>query len=78
VPEVFDHPQTIARDMILESQHASAGTVKLVGFPYKLSNTPAEVQRASPLLGEHTDEVLSSLLNYSNDDVKTLREKKAI
>jgi formyl-CoA transferase len=41
IPEVFAHPQAQARGMTLESEHASAGTVKLTGFPYKLSQTPA-------------------------------------
>lgn len=78
VPEVFDHPHTQAREMILESRHASAGTLKLVGFPYKLSGTPADVRHAPPILGEHTDEVLTSLLNYSNDEISSLRDKKVI
>lgn len=78
VPEVFDHPQTQARQMILESEHASAGTLKLVGFPYKLSNTPAKVKNPPPMLGEHTDEVLKSLLNYSSAELKSLRDKKVI
>ena len=78
VPEVFDHPQTHARDMILETNHASVGTVKLVGFPYKLSNTPAEIQKPPPMLGEHTDEVLTSLLNYSSAELTSLRDKKVI
>jgi formyl-CoA transferase len=78
VPEVFDLEHAQAREMILESQHASAGTLKLVGFPYKLSNTPADVLKPPPMLGEHTDEVLTSLLNYSSDEIKLLREKKVI
>lgn len=78
VPEVFAHPQVIARDMILETQHASAGTLKLVGFPYKLSNTPAEIKSAPPMLGEHTEEILSSVLNYSVEEISSLRDKNAI
>ncbi len=78
VPEVFALEHARAREMILETQHASAGTLKLVGFPYKLSNTPADVRKPPPMLGEHTDEVLTRLLNYSNEDLKQLREKKVI
>ncbi|MBL8090283.1 MAG: CoA transferase [Anaerolineales bacterium] len=78
VPEVFDLEHARAREMILETQHASAGTLKLVGFPYKLSNTPADVLKPPPMLGEHTDEVLKSLLNYSSEEINLLRDKKII
>jgi formyl-CoA transferase len=78
VPEVFELEHTRAREMILESQHASAGTLKLVGFPYKLSNTPAEIQKPPPMLGEHTEEILSSLLNYSIEDINSLKDKGVI
>ncbi|MBC7877873.1 MAG: CoA transferase [Anaerolineales bacterium] len=78
IPQVFDHPQAQAREMILETEHASAGTVKLTGFPYKFSQTPAEIQKPPPLLGQHTLEVLTSLLDYSPEDVASLRDKGTI
>ena len=78
IPEVFDHPQAQARELTLEADHASAGTVRLPGFPYKFSQTPAEIQKPPPLLGEHTEEVLTSLLNYLSGEVASLRDKGAI
>lgn len=78
VPEVFDLPHARARDMILESEHASAGTLKLPGFPYKFSSTPAAIQKPPPMLGEHTEEVLKGLLNFSAEDVAELKDKGAI
>jgi len=78
IPDVFAHPQAQARAMTLESEHASAGTVKLTGFPYKFSHTPAEIQKPPPMLGQHTEEVLTGLLNYSADNVDSLRDKGAI
>ncbi|KXK12089.1 MAG: Formyl-CoA transferase [Chloroflexi bacterium OLB14] len=78
VPEVFAHPQTQARELILESQHASAGTLKLVGFPYKFSHTPAEIKNPPPMLGQHTAEILSHMLNYSDDEINSLRDNGAI
>jgi formyl-CoA transferase len=78
IPQVFSHPQAQARDMTLESEHPTAGTVRLTGFPYKLSETPAEIHRPPPLLGQHNEEVLTSLLNYSPEDVALLRKKGAI
>ena len=78
IPEVFAHPQAQARAMTLESEHASAGTVRLTGFPYKFSSTPAEIHRPPPLLGEHTEEILTGLLDYSPEDVTILRNNRAI
>ena len=75
IPDVFDHPQAQARELTLEAQHPTAGPVQLIGFPYKLSQTPAEVRRPPPLLGQHTDQVLMELLDYSAEQVASLRER---
>lgn len=78
IPEVFEHPQAQAREMTLESDHPTAGTVRLPGFPYKLSQTPAGIHRPPPLLGEHTEQVLTGVLGYSSEGVVALRDKGAI
>jgi crotonobetainyl-CoA:carnitine CoA-transferase CaiB-like acyl-CoA transferase len=78
IPEVFSHPQAEARDMTMEVEHPTAGPVRLTGFPYKLSATPADVHRPPPMLGEHTESVLTSLLNFSPDEIRMLRENGAI
>jgi formyl-CoA transferase len=78
VPEVFRHPLAAAREMVLEADHPSAGTVRFPGFPYKLSETPAAVRRPPPQLGQHTVDVLSELLGYSAQDVADLRERRVI
>jgi len=78
IPQVFAHPQAQARDMILESEHPTAGMVRMTGFPYKFSQTPAEIRRPPPLLGEHNEEILTTLLNYSPEAVALLRDKGAI
>jgi formyl-CoA transferase len=78
IPEVFDHPQAKGREMTLESEHPTAGTVRLTGFPYKLSETPAGIHRPPPMLGEHTTEVLTAVLGYSPEDVSALQDKKAV
>ncbi len=61
VSEAFDSPQAAARDMVLEVDHPTVGRIKLAGFPYKFSHTPAAVRQPPPLLGEHTDEILAEL-----------------
>lgn len=78
LPQVFAHPQAQAREMTLEAEHPTAGTVRMTGFPYKLSETPAEVHAPPPMLGEHTEEILTSLLGYPLEDVASLKIKKAI
>jgi len=78
VPDVFEHPQAEARDLAMAAEHPTAGPVRLAGFPYKLSQTPAEVHRPPPPLGQHTEEVLTGLLGYSAEEVAGLRGQGAV
>jgi len=78
VPDVFEHPQAKARDLALEAEHPTAGSVRLTGFPYKLSRTPADVHHPPPLLGQHTQEVMTELLGYSTEEVTGLRDREVV
>ena len=78
IPDVFEHPQAQARSLALETEHATAGPVRVTGFPYKFSQTQAEIRRAPPLLGQHTQKVLTELLDYSTEEVAALRQQEAI
>jgi formyl-CoA transferase len=78
IPDAFSHPQAEARQLKVEVEHPTIGKVGFPGFPYKLSHTPAEIQRHPPLLGEHTEEVLTELLGYSAEEVASLQERGAI
>lgn len=69
---VFADPQVQARNMVVEMAHPTAGSVKLVGSPLKLSRTPVEMKRHPPLYGEHTTQVLSRL-GYSPDELDEMR-----
>ena len=62
VDRVFADPHTVARGMVVEMDHPTAGKVRLIGSPLKLSGTPVEYRLAPPLLGEHTATVLRELL----------------
>lgn len=62
VSEALNDPQAVARDMIQSIEHPTIGEVKLLGFPYKFSNTPAQIYRHPPLLGEHTEEVVNTFM----------------
>ena len=52
-------PQTIARQMVPETQHPTQGAVQTIGLPVKFTGTPGGVHGPAPTLGQHTDEVLS-------------------
>ncbi len=60
-PEVFAHPQAIARGMVQETTHPVGGRIQQLGFPVKCSQTPAALRRPAPALGEHTAEVLAEV-----------------
>jgi len=78
IPDVFNHPQIQAREMVQQVEHPSAGPVSLTGFPYKLSRTPAEIHQVPPRLGEHSEEILIDLLEYSPEEVREFGEKGII
>lgn len=78
IEQVFSHPQTIARNMVVEVPHPTAGSVKLAGIPFEMSRTPASVRTAPPLLGQHTEEVLVDLLGRTQSDVEDMRERGVI
>lgn len=59
--EVFADPQVLARDLVVEVEHAAAGRQKTLGVPLKFSATPARVRRAAPRLGQHDEEVRAAL-----------------
>jgi succinate--hydroxymethylglutarate CoA-transferase len=72
---LFADPQVRHRDMIQEVRHPTIGTLRLAGVPIKYSETPGRVRLAPPLLGQHTDEILASVLGYSPDRIEELRRK---
>ena len=76
IEEMFQHPQSAAREMLVKMAHPALGEFKTTGLGVKLSDTPGRITRP-PLVGEHTDEVL--LTNgFTHEEVAHLREVKAI
>jgi crotonobetainyl-CoA:carnitine CoA-transferase CaiB-like acyl-CoA transferase len=72
-------PQILARDMVVEVPLAGGGSVRMPGNPIKLSaEPPASSYAPPPPLGQHTDSVLSTLLNYDPDRIARLRAERAI
>jgi crotonobetainyl-CoA:carnitine CoA-transferase CaiB-like acyl-CoA transferase len=73
IDKVVDHPQVAARGALVECEHPRAGTVRVVGPPVRMSETPGAVRTPAPLLGEHTDEVLRDRLAMSDGEIARLR-----
>src|SRR6185295_10922358 len=75
--EALADPHTLARDMVVDLMHPGAGAIKALGIPVKLSDTPGAVDRAAPLLGQHTAEILTEL-GYSDAEQQALLAKRVI
>ncbi len=74
--QTFGDPQVKHQEMVLELDQP-AGKVKTLGFPIKMSDTPASIRRPAPRLGEHAEEILGEL-GFSAEKIKELKEKKVI
>jgi crotonobetainyl-CoA:carnitine CoA-transferase CaiB-like acyl-CoA transferase len=70
--EVFSDPHVLARDMLVEVEHATLGPIKLPGVPMKFSLTPAKARTAPPVLGEHTRAVLRDLCQLEDAEIDAL------
>jgi crotonobetainyl-CoA:carnitine CoA-transferase CaiB-like acyl-CoA transferase len=75
---VFNHPQIKPRNMVVEVKHPTAEKLKLIGIPVKYSETPGSVRLPPPLLGQHTQEILSDLLSYSQEEIELFRHERVI
>ncbi len=71
-------PNLEARDFFVRLKHPKVGVQQHCGIPWRMSATPCEVRAPAPTLGQHTDEILTSLLGYSAAEVDALRKKGAL
>ena len=74
ISQVYADPQVIARDMVVEVEHPTAGTIRNVGIPVKFSETPGNIRRPPPRFGEHTEEVLTEF-GYTTGEIDSLRDR---
>ncbi|KAI0020506.1 CoA-transferase family III domain-containing protein [Xylariomycetidae sp. FL0641] len=78
VQDTLNHEHTKARHMVIELEHDQCGQIKMVNTPVKYSESSPGARTAPPTLGQHTDEVLESVLGLSGSYVAQLREKGTI
>ena len=72
IDQVASDPQILAREMIIDVQHPDAGKFKVVNTPFKFARTPYRAERASPDLGEHTEDILGQLLGMTHKEISEL------
>jgi formyl-CoA transferase/CoA:oxalate CoA-transferase len=77
VDQAVQDPQVLARNMVADLVHPSAGPMKVVGCPVRLTRTPPSVRTAPPTLGQETDQILTEL-GYGADRIQALRSSGAV
>lgn len=78
IPTILNDPQVQARQMVQTITHPTSGEMTLLGPVAKLSETPATIEQAPPLLGEHTEMILSERLGLSLEEIGRLRDRGVI
>jgi len=78
VAEALEDAQTAARKMIETIEHPGVGTLKMLGIPFKFSDTACSVRRPPPTLGQHSEEILSGELGLDEKAIAELRRQKVI
>ncbi|CAJ2512617.1 Uu.00g007360.m01.CDS01 [Anthostomella pinea] len=78
VQGTLNHEHTKARNMVVELEHDECGSIKMVNTPVKYSGSTPGARTAPPTLGQHTDEVLGTLLGLDESAVAALKKKGAI
>lgn len=77
ISQTVEHPQILEREMIVETSHPVTGSSRSIALPIRFSETPRQVTRPSPLLGEHTLEILQEY-GFDADEIASLRKEGAI
>jgi len=70
IDKVVVNEQVLAREMIVEVEHPVAGKLKMPGIPIKLSGTPGSIRMPSPILGQHTVDILKDLLCMTDEEIE--------
>lgn len=78
IKDALSQPQAVAREMVVETDHAVLGKIPIVNRSLKFPGDPQPVPTAPPVLGQHTDEILSDVLGLSSEQIEQLRASKVV
>ena len=78
IGSALEHPQSIARDMVVKAMHPLVGEIQMVGRPIKFPGSPQIALNPPPVLGQHTREILSRELNLSSNELDILTKEGVI
>ncbi|MGZ8228953.1 MAG: CaiB/BaiF CoA transferase family protein [Burkholderiales bacterium] len=78
VSDALSSPHALAREMVRNVKHPTAGDVRMLGIPFRFSDTPPSIRRAPPTLGQHTEEILGEVADLSDARIAELRAAKVI
>ena len=77
VPETVEHPQVVAREMVVDLPHPTEGTIRTLGSPVKMSETPSRLRHASPSHGQDTAQILADM-GLTEEEIARLRDRGSI
>jgi len=77
IEDMFDHPQVLAEELVTTLDHPAVGRYRTMTKPIKLSDTPGPAPTASPIFGQHSDEVLAGY-GYSAAEIAALRDRNVV
>ncbi|MGB6553267.1 MAG: CoA transferase [Candidatus Binataceae bacterium] len=78
VSDLPEDPQVKANGYVVDYEHPELGATRLLGMPVKLSETPGDPRGHAPELGEHTESIMTGMLDYTWDDIARLRDANVI
>jgi len=78
IDKALSDPQTLSRNMVVDVEYENNKKLKIIGNPIKMSEIEHETFKRPPYLGEHNEEILTGILNYSPEQVKELKNQKVI
>jgi CoA:oxalate CoA-transferase len=78
IKEICEDPHIAYRKMLVDIDQPQVGKMRIVGSPLRLSETPGEVYAPAPLLGQHSEEILETILGYKKEEIETLKKENII
>lgn len=78
IKQICEDPHIKYRKMLVEIEQTGIGNMKIVGSPFRLSETPGEVYASAPLMGEHSEDILTNILKLTSAEISALKEEGVI